>query len=175
MKTIATLFFCAIASISVAQNPSLSGFPSSIPAASLKDPLGNIHTSTGKLAQPVVVIFSVPSMAQGGNQKGWANALGADPKTKLPKSVGFYLVENMSQAGFGSVARDEMKKKYRLGDRPVLLLDEDGSESKTFGIPRNSTCVLVYNRSNKLVWAEKGPATEAAVARVRQKVAAMLN
>lgn len=175
MKTIAALLFCAFASISLAQNPSLSGFPSSIPPSSLKDPLGNIHTSTGKLIQPVVVIFSVPSMAQGDNQKGWAKALGTDSATKLPNSVGFYLVENMNQAGFGSVARNEMKKKYRLGDRPVLLLDEDGSESKTFGIPRNTTCVLVYSRSNKLVWAEKGPATKEAVARVRQKVASLTN
>jgi predicted transcriptional regulator len=63
-----------------------------------------------------------------------------------------------------------MKKSYRLGDRPVLLLDEDGSESKLFGIPRNATCVLVYNRSNKLVWAEKGGASAEAVARVLQAV-----
>jgi len=168
MKKYLLPVFLAITSAALAQTANLSDFPSSIPKGSLKDPLGNIFSTNGKLTKPVVVIFTVPSMAQGGNQKSWAKALAADPSTKLPDSVGFFMVENMAQAGFGSVARDEMKHEYHLGDRPVLLLDEDGAENKTFGIPRNTTCVLVYSRQNKLIWAEMGSAKPDAVARVRK-------
>lgn len=175
MKFSALLFILSLSMLSLkAQDAGSGGFAPSIPKGSLKDPLGNNYTSQGFLKKPVVLIFSVPSMAQGGNQKGWAKALGSDPATKLPNSVGFFLVENMKQAGMGSnMAREEMKKKYHVGDRPVLLLDEDGSESQRFGIPRNSTCVLIYSKQNKLVHVEKGPATSAAVGRVLKALSAI--
>jgi hypothetical protein len=150
-------------------------FATSIPKGSLRDPQGVLHTSTGQLTQPVVAIFSVPSMAQGGNQEKWSQRLAEDPKTKLPKSVGFYLIEDMKQTGFSEMARDRMKKEYGKGDRPILLLDETGAIGKEFGIPRNTTCILVYSRENRLVHSEMGPATDEAVARVRKKVAQLLN
>lgn len=158
-----------------AEDSDKPSFATSIPKGSLRDPQGILHTSTGQLAQPVVAIFSVPSMAQGGNQEKWSQCLAEDPKTKLPNSVGLYLIEDMKQSGFSEMARDRMKKEYGKGDRPILLLDETGAIGKEFGIPRNTTCVLVYSRENKLVHSEMGPATDEAVARVRKKVATLIN
>jgi hypothetical protein len=152
----------------VMAKPNSSGYLPAIPVGSLRDPLGNVHTSTGKLTRSVVVIFSVPTPSQGGNQRRWSEALADNPQTRLPKSVGLFLVEDMKQSGFGEMAREEMKKKFNKNSRPVLLLDETGEVRKRFRIPRDATCVLVYDRNNKLVHSEQGNATEDAVARVRR-------
>jgi hypothetical protein len=146
----------------------------SIPAGSLPDPHGKIYTTDGKLTRPVIAIFSVPDWSQGPVQEKWAKQLADDPVTRLPDLVGLYLIEDMSEAMFRETARKEIKKQYNSGDRPVILIDEQGTYRKRFQVDKGETCVLVYDQNNQLRLIEKGKATEAAVKNIRKTVLTLL-
>jgi hypothetical protein len=150
-----------------------SSYRASIPVGSLRDPHTILHSFNGNLTRPVVAIFSIPTMSQGGIQERWAEALADDPKTRLPDSVGLYLVEDMV-TGMREVARKQMKKQYKSGQRPVVLLDEDSAIREKFGIPKGKTCVLVYSRQNRLVLAVEGKPTPEAVGKVRAAIQNLL-
>lgn len=142
------------------------GYRASIPIGSLRDPQNMVHAFNGKLTRPVVAIFSIPNMSQGGTQERWANALADDPQTRLPDTVGLFLVEDMV-TGFSDIARKEMKKQYVPGQRPVVLLDEDSAIREKFGVAKGKTCVLVYSQENKLVHVQEGKPSPEAIAKVR--------
>lgn len=139
-----------------------------MPSFSLADPTGKTFSFPPRSGRPTVVLISVPDMAQGSVQQDWANRLAT-----LPSRVGFYLVEDMKNTLFRDMALSAMKKDYSEGDRPVVLIDSDGSVRKQFGVSKGKTCVLVYNRGNRLVYVQVGNATPAAVQSVRQKLAGL--
>jgi hypothetical protein len=150
-----------------------SGYRTSIPVGSLRDPQNMVHAFNGKLTRPIVAIFSIPNMSQGGTQERWASALADDPGTRLPDTVGLFLVEDMV-TGFSDLARKEMKKQYVPGQRPVVLLDEDSAIREKFGVAKGKTCVLVYSRENKLAYVQEGKPTPKAIANVRAAALALV-
>lgn len=139
----------------------------------LLDPAGVRHSTDRVRGRVVVILFSIPDLGQGDNQKRWSALLADDPDTRLPKSAAFALIEDMAQAGFPGLARDEMRRKFSPGERPVLLLDEKGAMTKRFGIPRDRTQVLIYDKSGILRHVETRDPTPAAAADVKRIVTAL--
>jgi hypothetical protein len=166
----ATLFFL---STSVGAENS-NKYLKSIPAGSLPDPHGKIYKTDGKLSRPVIAIFSVPDWSQGPIQDKWAKQLVDNPETKLPDHVGLYLIEDMSGTMFREIARKEITKQYISGDRPIILIDEQGTYRKRFNVDKGETCVLVYDQNNQLRLIEKGKATDEAVKNIRSTVLTLL-
>jgi hypothetical protein len=120
-------------------------------ATVLADPLGTPHTRRDAAGKVLVAIFSAPTMSQGGYQEKWSSLLADQPATRLPGEVMLVLFEDMSQAGmFQGMARDDMKKQFVKGSRPLLILDESGATFKKIGIPRNRTQILIYDKTGTL-------------------------
>ncbi|SDT95582.1 hypothetical protein SAMN05444156_1045 [Verrucomicrobium sp. GAS474] len=140
----------------------------------LKDPAGGRHFSADVKGYVVVVIFSVPDLSQGGRQKKWAKFLAEEGATRLPRAVKFALIEDMAQSGLSGMARDEMKKEFAPKARPLLLLDETGAITHGFGIPRDRTQVLVYDKKGRLRHVETANPTPESAGRVRQIAALLL-
>jgi len=120
-------------------------------ATVLADPLGNPHTRRDAAGKVMVAIFSAPTMSQGGYQEKWSSLLADQPATRLPGEVMLVLFEDMSQAGmFQGMARDDMKKQFVKGSRPLVVLDETGATFRKFGIPKNKTEILLYDKTETL-------------------------
>jgi hypothetical protein len=118
---------------------------------SLDDPTGVAHTRQEAKGQVIVAIFSIPNMSQGNYQEKWANLLGHQRDTKLPTSVFLVLFEDMAQAGmFQGIARSDMKEQFTKGSRPLLVLDETGSIFTKYGVPRDKTEILIYDKKGAL-------------------------
>jgi hypothetical protein len=118
---------------------------------SLADPSGTTHSKQEIKNKVVVGIFTAPNMSQGGTQEKWANLLANQADTKVSNVVVLILVEDMSQAGmFKGMARSSMKKEFTPTSRPFLILDEDGSVLKRFGVEEGTTQILIYDKAGKL-------------------------
>jgi len=117
----------------------------------LDDPSGVSHTRQDIAGKVVVVIFSAPNMSQGDAQKKWSDLLADRPDSKLSDQVVLALIEDMSQAGiFKGIARADMKKEFVKGGRPLVILDETGVIFQKFGVPRNKTEILIYDKTSTL-------------------------
>ncbi len=117
----------------------------------LKDPTGKTHTSQEVSGKVVVVIMSAPNSSQGDAQKKWSKLLAEQADTKLPRKVSLMLVEDMPEAGiFKGVALDKMKKEFKPDSRPLLLLDQDGHVFSRFGVPKDKTEILIFDKHGKL-------------------------
>jgi hypothetical protein len=132
--------------------------------SALADPSGVTHTKQDVAGRVVVALFSAPTPSQGDLQKQWSSGLAS----ALPKSVAFILVEDMTEAGmFKGIALSDMKSEFSPHDRPFLILDQDGTVVKKFGVPKDKTVVLIYDTKGKLrdVEADLGNSS-AATARI---------
>jgi len=117
----------------------------------LTDPSGTTHSKKEIAGKVVVGVFTAPNMSQGDTQEKWANLLANEPSTKISDEVGLFLVEDMSQAGmFKGMALSSMKKQFTPKSRPFLILDQDGSVLKRFGVPRGTTRILIYDKNGTL-------------------------
>jgi hypothetical protein len=117
----------------------------------LDDPSGKEHTRRSVAGRVVVVIFSSPTWSQGGAQKRWAKILADDFRTRVPHRVALFLVEDMSQAGwFKGMAERRMRKQFTPTSRPLLLLDKTGHTSRKFGVKRDSTEILIFDKTGRL-------------------------
>ena len=118
---------------------------------SIADPSGATHTRKEIAGKVVVGIFTAPNMSQGNVQEKWADLLANQPDSKISDDVALFLVEDMSQAGmFKGIARGDMKKEFTPNSRPFLILDEDGSVLKKFGVPHGTTRILIYDKNGTL-------------------------
>jgi len=136
---------------SVEMNLPPGDYARSIGTRSISDPSGATHTKEEIKGKVVVAIFSAPNMSQGGRQEKWADLLANQPDTKVSDAVALFLVEDMSQAGmFKGMALDSMKKQFTPKSRPFLVLDQHGSVLKKFGVPRNKTVILIYDKKSNL-------------------------
>jgi hypothetical protein len=118
---------------------------------SIADPSGATHTRKEIAGKVVVAIFSAPNMSQGDKQEKWSDLLATQHDTKLSDEIALFLVEDMSQAGwFKGIALSDMKKQFTPHSRPFLILDEDGSVLKKFGVPRGATQILIYDKNGTL-------------------------
>jgi hypothetical protein len=122
-----------------------------IGTSSLADPSGVTHTRQDVAGRVVVAIFSAPTMGQGNAQEKWSDLLSTEPASKLPDEVALVLVEDMTQAGiFKGMALDSMKKQFAPHERPFLILDQTGNVFKKFGMPKNQTGILIYDKTGAL-------------------------
>ncbi len=137
---------------------------------SLEDPSGAPHTRRDAAGEVVVAIFSIPNMSQGGYQEKWSDLLASQSDTKLPKSVFLVLFEDMAHAGmFKGIARSDLKQQFTKGSRPLVVLDETGAIFQKYGVPRDKTEILIYDKKGNLrdVEADLADAdTAATVARI---------
>jgi len=118
---------------------------------SLDDPSGTPHTRREAAGKVMVAIFSIPNMSQGGYQEKWSGLLADQPDTRLPKSVVLVLFEDMAHAGmFKGIARSDLKKQFTKGSRPLVVLDETGLIFKKYGVPRDKTEILIYDKKGVL-------------------------
>ncbi len=61
------------------------------------------------------------------------------------------LFEDMAHAGmFKGVARSDLKKQFTKGSRPLVVLDETGSIFTKYGVPRDKTEILIYDKKGVL-------------------------
>jgi hypothetical protein len=118
---------------------------------SLDDPSGAAHTRRDANGEVIVAIFSIPNMSQGSYQEKWADLLAHHPGTKLPKSVFLVLFEDMAHAGmFKGIARSDLKQQFTKGSRPLVVLDETGAIFEKYGVPRDKTEILIYDKKGAL-------------------------
>jgi len=136
---------------SVTMNLPEGNYATHIGTRPIADPSGVTHTRKEIAGKVVVGIFTAPNMSQGDVQEKWANLLANQSDTKISDDVALFLVEDMSQAGmFKGIARGDMKKEFTPKSRPFLILDEDGSVLKKFGVPRGTTRILIYDKNGTL-------------------------
>ena len=141
----------SLATASVEMNIPPGNYAHQLGTRALKDPSGAEHSRQEVAGKVVVGIFTAPNMSQGDTQEKWSKILADDPATKLSEEVSLILVEDMSQAGmFKGIARSDMKKEFTPNSRPFLILDENGDVLKKFGVDRNKTEILIYDKKGKL-------------------------
>jgi hypothetical protein len=117
----------------------------------LEDPLCRTYAKTDVRNKVVVAIFSSPNMSNGDAQRKWVDLLANNPETKLKDAVLLVLVEDMSQAGmFRDMALASMRKDFKESSRPLIVLDDTGDFSRRFGIPRDQTRILVFDKTGTL-------------------------
>jgi hypothetical protein len=156
------LFLCSSSLLKAAEKTSpnysihYDGYARHFPFYPLIDPLGKKHSINQFLGKITVFIVSVPNMTQGKKQEKWARLLGEDPKTKLPDDVALILVEDISHAGFfKGLALSHIKKNFNENSRPFPVLDMNGTLTHELGVPKNTTQILIYDKSGNLYQVEK--------------------
>lgn len=136
---------------SVEMNLPAGNYAKQLGSASLKDPSGVSHTKQEVKNKVVVGIFSDPTMSQGDAQEKWSDLLATQPASKVSDKVALILVEDMTEAGmFRGMALNDMKKDFTPEARPFLILDNTGAVFKRFGVARNKTVILIYDKHGKL-------------------------
>ena len=96
--------------------------------------------------------MTAPTLHDKGAQEGWSKYLPAS----MPKGGVLIFIEDMSVSDWKSVARKDMKKEWKPGVPPILLLDEKGNVRKMLGVARDTTVVLVYNKKGQLTYTDRG-------------------
>ena len=61
------------------------------------------------------------------------------------------LFEDMAHAGmFKGIARSDLRKQFTKGSRPLVVLDETGTIFRKYGVPAESTEILIYDKKGAL-------------------------
>ncbi len=127
--------------------------PKTLPHFVLPDPGGTQHAASTLVAKSgMVLVVTAPTYHAGDAQKGWDNVLVAT----MPKGGSLVFIEDMSVSDWKSVARADMKKDWKPGVPPLLLLDEKGYVRSELGVGADATVVLVYNKKGALVFTDRG-------------------
>lgn len=142
-------------------------YPAQIPTFSLQDPLGKTWSSSGLIANGLVIVLTTPILHDSGAQKGW----GAHLPSTMPKGgQKLVFLENLSASDWKSTALKEMHKDYTPGTVPILLVDKTGSVAKSFGATPKNTVVLVYDKKGKLIYSFAGAPSAAAATTIWGKL-----
>jgi hypothetical protein len=64
------------------------------------------------------------------------------------------------------MAKNQMRKEFKEGVSPLLLLDEDGHVRTGLGVPKGETWVLAFDSGGQRRLVEKGPPSAAAAKRL---------
>jgi hypothetical protein len=124
-----------------------------LPDFSLADPDGIKHTKKSVLKNGVVLVVTAPILSQSDGQEDWAKML-ANSRSGLKAQLIF--LEDMQPSNFKGVARSRMKKQFKPGQEPLLLLDEQGKLRRALKVTKEDTVVLVYDKHGKLIHVESG-------------------
>ncbi len=137
-----------------------SSFAKKLPSFSLKDPAGKTFSDKEVSKNGLVLVVTAPILKNKDAQEGWEKFLNKDKGGSKAKLV---FLEDMGPSAFKGKAKKEMKKEYKAGGEPILLIDNDSKTRKSLKVPEKKTVVLVYDGDGKLVHTEEGnPSAEAA-------------
>lgn len=132
------------------------GWPEVLPSFRLRDHLDMVLTHDALRAQGAVVVVTAPTQAQGGTQRAWHEVLKANAGHAGPMVV---MVEDMTQSWFRHLVIARMKEENPTGGRVKLLLDEDASVRKAFGVTEGATVVFAFAPGGRRVRVETGTPT----------------
>ncbi len=139
-----------------------------LPDFSLADPQGGVHSSAELKTKGLVLLVTAPTLHEKDAQEGWVKFLTA---AKGNSPALWVMIEDMSASDFKGIARNDMKKDWKPGDTPLLLIDETGKTREAFGMARDSTKVFVYDKKGNLLYSEAGSPTAALAKTVWDKLA----
>lgn len=127
-----------------------------MPKFSVKDPANMVHTQQELLERGAVVLVTIPNFKHGIIQSTWSQHLEKQIPAGGPRLV---IVEDLSQSNLRENARKSMKDAFKPGQATLLLLDEDGSLRRAFGIQNDETVVLIYGKDGSLIRQVASPET----------------
>lgn len=135
-------------------------FAQRLPKFSLQDPDGNTFTNESFSKDGLVLVVTAPILKNKSAQEGWNRHL---LKAKTGSKAKLVYLEDMQPSFFKGKAIRGMKKDYKFGKEPILLIDNSGKIRLALKVPEKKTVVLVYNGDGKLVYSETNkPSAEAA-------------
>jgi len=112
----AAIIIFAVTSVAYAQTGTLPSF-------SLPDPQGGMHSSAQLVKNGLVVVVTAPTLHDKSAQEGWSKLLTA---AKGDNKGSFIFIEDITPSLFKKTVRKDMKKSWKPGDIPILLI-EDGA------------------------------------------------
>lgn len=144
-----------------------SEFAQILPDFSLKDPVGKVFTKADVYKNGLVLVVTAPILKNKDAQERWNKYL---LDAKAGSKGRFVILEDMKPSLFKGMALKGMKKDYISGREPILLIDVDGQVRAALKVAEKQTVVLVYDKSGKLVYAEKGKPTAAVASSMWKKI-----
>jgi hypothetical protein len=135
-----------------------SPFPQTLPAFTLQDPLGKTFASAALVRRGLVVVVTAPTYSQGDAQESWDRAF--DGLAWSEDGPTFAMVQDMSQSWFRKTVLGRMREKYDGKSPPWLLLDEDGSVRRAFGLEKNATVAFAFSPGGRRLAVETGAGTK---------------
>jgi len=85
----------------------------------------------------------------------------------MPKGKGHLVfLEDMTASSFKDTAKKQMRKEFKEGAPPLLLLDEDGHVRTALGVPKNETWIFAFDAGGQQRLVEKGAPSAAAARRL---------
>lgn len=133
-----------------AEQSDVGAFASKLPNFSLKDPVGKMFTSKDLSRDGLVLVVTAPILKAESAQKGWDQHL---MKAKAGSKAKLVFLEDMQPSLFKGKAMNGMKKEYKPGKEPILLIDHSGNIRRALKVSAKSTVVLVYSQSGELVYS----------------------
>ena len=129
----------------------------------LADPNGKMHSRSELLKGGLVLVVTAPTYHTEKAQRAWGDLLPA----AMPKGKGHLVfLEDMTASSFKDTAKKQMRKEFKEGVPPLLLLDEDGHVRMALGVPKNETWILAFDAGGQQRLVEKGAPSEAAAKRL---------
>lgn len=128
------------------------GFARQLPDFQLKDPAGREHTRAELLPKGLVLVVTAPTVDNEEDQRGWDQELRkarpADAEGRL------VFVEDLSASWVPELALQGMRREFRDGVEPLVVVDEEGALRRALHVERGATVVLVYDAAGRLVHDE---------------------
>jgi hypothetical protein len=135
----------------------------SLPEFVLADPDGRKHASSEILKGGLVLVVTAPTYHAEKAQRAWGDLLpAAQPKGKAR----LVFLEDMTASSFKDTAKKQMRKEFREGVPPLLLLDENGRVRTALGVPKDETWILAFAAGGQQRLVEKGAPSAAAAKRL---------
>ncbi|MFA4972634.1 MAG: hypothetical protein WC683_08470 [bacterium] len=136
------------------------------PDVTLPDPDGGMHNVASLLKGGGVLVMTAPTLPEKGVQEGWSKCL----PDAMPKGGMLIFIEDMSVSAWKSIAENDMRKDWKPGVPPMLLLDEKGGVRNVLGEARDATGVFVYGKGGGLVYTYRGGPSAGAAKTIWGKV-----
>jgi len=99
-----------------------------------------------------VLVVTAPTYHTEKAQRAWGDLLPA----AQPKGKGrLVFLEDMTASSFKDTAKKQMRKEFKEGVPPLLLLDEDGHVRTALGVPKDETWILAFAAAGNNGWWRK--------------------
>jgi hypothetical protein len=134
-----------------------------LPQFVLADPDGNKHPNSELAKAGLVLVVTAPTYYAQKAQRSWGDLL---PAAKPKGKERLVFLEDLTASSFKGMAKNQMRKEFKKGVPPLLLLDEDGRARTGLGVPKGETWVLAFDSGGQRRLVEKGPPSAAAAKRL---------